>query len=91
MSSLVVALCYGSAMVISLALLWYFGAQSWYWHVLSFCGASVIGLTPLPEAWNSPAMTLAIGWVFTLLFIWAIFGPIFALSHHQPHFGSRSH
>lgn len=91
MSSLVVASCYGSAIAVSLALLWYFGARSWYWHVLSLGGALAIGLTPLPPAWNSPEMTLLVGWVFLLLFLWGVLAPVFALSHHRPHFPPHAH
>jgi hypothetical protein len=90
MSSLVVASCYGSAIAVSLALLWYFGARSWYWHLLSVCAALALGLTPLPPAWNAPQMTLAVGWVFLFLFVWGVVGPLFAFSHHHPHFRSHS-
>ena len=86
MSPLIVASCYGSATALALALLWYFGPRHWYWHVLSVCCAFLLGLAPLPEEWNSPARTLAVGWVFTFLFNWGIVAPIFALSHHVPHF-----
>lgn len=91
MSSLVVALCYGSAMALSLALLWYWGTKTWYWHLLSVCLALILGLTPLPEALNTKEATLAVGWVFVFLFIWGLAAPMFALSHHHPHWGHHAH
>lgn len=91
MSSLLVASCYGSAMLISLVLLWYFGARHWYWHLLSVVCAFAIGLTPLPAAWNTPVATLFVGWIFTFLFVWGLAAPLFALSHREPYFRSHSH
>jgi hypothetical protein len=82
-----VALCYGSALVVSLALLWYFGVKHWYWHVFSFVLAIAIGLTPLPDAFNTPQMTLVVGWVFLFLFVWGVGAPFFVLAHEHPHFG----
>jgi hypothetical protein len=86
-SSTLVALCYGSALVVALALLWYFGVFHWYWHLVSFLAAFAIGLAPIPEALNTPVGTLGVGWVFTFLFIWGIAAPLFALSHQHPHLG----
>jgi hypothetical protein len=84
-SSTLVALCYGSALVLALVLLWRFGAVRWYWHVFSILVALAAGLTPLPEALNTPIATVGVGWVFTFLFIWGIAGPLFMLSHRHPH------
>jgi hypothetical protein len=86
-SSTLVALCYGSALVVALVLLWCFGVLHWYWHLVSFLAAFAIGLTPLPEALNTPVATLGVGWVFTFLFAWGIAAPLFALSHQHPHLG----
>ena len=85
MSPSLVALCYGSALVLALFLLWYFGVKHWIWHVLSIALAFAIGLIPLPEAFNTPGMTLVIGWVFMFLFLWGIGAPLFALAHQHPH------
>ena len=84
MSSNLVALCYGSALLLALALLWHFGAKSWYWHLLSIAGALAIGLVPMPKELNTPQGTLCVGWVFTLLFIWGIAAPAFAWLDHHP-------
>lgn len=86
-SSTLVALCYGSALVLALVLLWCFGAARWYWHLFSFLAAFAVGLTPLPAALNTPVATLGVGWVFTFLFIWGITAPLFVLSHQHPHLG----
>jgi hypothetical protein len=56
----VVALCYSSALVLALLLLWYFGGRRWYWHLLSFVTAFSVGLYPMPESWNTPELTLAV-------------------------------
>ena len=77
MSPLLVALCYGSATLISLFLLWYFGPTRWYWHVLSFAGALFIGFIPGDAFWSQPSMTLLTGWFFVVLLIWGVAAPAF--------------
>ena len=89
MSPLLVALCYGSATLLSLYLLWHFGAQHWYWHVLSLIAALALGLTPMPSILSNQYLTLAVGWIFTLLFLWGVGAPFFAyyrrhLTSHAP-------
>jgi hypothetical protein len=78
MSPLLVALCYGSATLFSLALLWHFGAQRWYWHGLSLIAALALGLTPMPGILSDPNLTLVVGWLFTVLFLWGVAAPLFA-------------
>ena len=82
MSPLLVALCYGSATLLSLYLLWHFGAKRWYWHVLSIVVALAIGLTPMPTILIHQSMTLVVGWIFALLFIWGVAAPLFAYRQH---------
>ena len=84
MSSTLVALCYGSALLVALVLLWRFGAKSWYWHLLSVVAAFAVGLTPLPASLNTPEGTLAVGWLFILLSVWGIAAPAFAWIEHHP-------
>ena len=84
MSSTLVALCYGSALLVALVLLWRFGAKSWYWHLLSVVAAFAVGLTPLPPSLNTPEGTLAVGWLFILLSVWGIAAPAFAWMEHHP-------
>jgi hypothetical protein len=81
-----VALCYGSATVLALVLLWFFGARGWYWHLLSVSAAVGLGLIPLTGEWNTPERTLMVGWVFFLLTFWGIAGLGMALTTHTAHF-----
>ena len=92
MSSSLVALCYGSAIVASLLLLWRFGATHWYWHLFSALAALALGLTPLPSAFNTFGMTLLVGWVFLFLFMWGAAAPVFSyLGHHGGQLGHHAH
>jgi hypothetical protein len=83
-SSTLVALCYGSALLFAALLLWRFGAKSWYWHLLSLATALAVGLTPLPQALNTPQGTLGVGWVFVFLITCAVAAPIFVWMEHHP-------
>lgn len=85
MSPFLVALCYGSAALLSLAVLWRFGAFRWYFHLAAIAVALWIGFIPLTGVWSQPHMTLLVGWFFTVLFLWGIGGPLFAVMHQRPH------
>jgi hypothetical protein len=87
MSPVLVALCYGSAMVVSLFLVWHFGAKRWYLHGLSIAAALAIGSIPLSGPWGTPSGTLAVGWVFILLMMWGVGGALYAIAHY----GGRPH
>jgi hypothetical protein len=92
MSPGLVALCYGSAIALSLYLLWHFGVQHWYWHLASIALAVAIGFTPMNEFWGSPGMTLLVGWAFLFFFLWGIAAPVFALAARDgTHFHFRHH
>jgi len=78
MSFALVAGVYGSSLLAALLLLYFFRPKAWYWHVLSVAAALVIGLTPFPEGWHSPAADLVVGTVFIFLFFWGA-GAIFFL------------
>jgi hypothetical protein len=90
-SSTIVALCYGSALLLALVLLWHFGAKHWYWHVLSVAAALAIGFVPVPSLLNTPQGTLCVGWVFTLLLIWGIAAPAFEWRDHHLGIHHRTH
>ena len=84
MSPALVALCYGSAMALSLYLLWHYGAKPWYWHVLSVLLALSIGSLPMRGIWSEPGMTLLVGWVFVFLMVWGLAAAGFAVKPHLP-------
>jgi hypothetical protein len=82
MQPILVAVVYGSALVLALALLYFFHAK-WYWHALSAAGAFVVGLMPPIEgAWRPP--DLLVGFVFVFLFVWGLGAPLFRAHHHPP-------
>lgn len=91
MSPIIVAACYGSAAILSLAILWHFGAQRWYWHTLSTIVALGLGLAPMPEPLGQPVYTLVIGWVFTALFLWGVIAPVVAAIQHAPGMHVKHH
>jgi hypothetical protein len=78
---------YGGSALIALVLLHFFRARHWYWHVLSAMVAMVAGLVPMPPAWHVPNIDLAVGAVFTFLFLWGICAPLFP--NDQGHHGHR--
>ncbi len=82
MHPLVVTLVYGAALLIALALLYFFHA-GWYWHVLSVAAALALGLTPLPPEWTLP--DLLVGFVFALLFTWGFAAPFFRTHYAHRH------
>lgn len=72
-----VFLAYGASVAVSLLLLWRFRARPWYWHVFSVLLAFAIGLAPPVPSLSSPQWDLAIGSVFTFLFLWGAAAPLF--------------
>src|SRR4051794_5385454 len=90
MSPLLVALCYSSAIAVSLLLLWYFGCSFWLLHAAGVVAAFAIGLIPMSEPWNTPINTLAVGWVFLLLLSWGAGGLILRLIHYDKSFHAHS-
>jgi hypothetical protein len=82
MSPVLVALCYGSATLFSLYLLWHFGVKPWWSHALSVAIAFSLGFARLPAFFDTPNMTLAVGWVFIFLLLWGIAAPFFSLARN---------
>lgn len=76
-----VALAFGSAILLALALLYAFHTR-WYWHALSVLASGAVGLTPPPEGWHPP--DLLVGSVFFFLLIWGIGAPFFRAHHREP-------
>ena len=87
MFGLLVALNYGVAFCLAMALLYYFHAR-WYWHILSVVVALLIGLTPMPADWQGRVLDLSVGFIFTFLFFWGAAAPLFR-QHPPP--GLRPH
>ncbi len=81
MQPTLVALVYGSALVLALALLYFFHAK-WYWHALSAAAAIVIGLIPPMETWRPP--DLLVGFVVLFLLVWGVGAPLFKTHHYHP-------
>ncbi|HUJ24233.1 MAG TPA: hypothetical protein VLX58_22005 [Bryobacteraceae bacterium] len=77
MSSIWVAAAYACAVGLSIALLHFFRARAWYWHVISIGLALALGLTPMPSQWIGPGEDLAIGSVFVFLVVWGAAAPLF--------------
>jgi hypothetical protein len=91
MSPVLVALCYGSATVFSLFLLWYFGVKSWWWHALSVAAALTLGLVRLPTFFDTPEMTLAVGWFFIFLLFWGLGAALLGIAHTPQRWIRRHH
>jgi hypothetical protein len=85
MNTWVVALAYLVAVALACGLLYWFGARSWYWHVLSVVAALAIGLAPVPEQFRGPSADVTIGFVFLLLLIWGAGAPFVHRTHHEKH------
>jgi hypothetical protein len=80
MQPLLVVVVYSAALLLALALLYFFRAK-WYWHVLSVIAAVAVGLAPPHEAWQPP--DLLVGFVFVFLFVWGIGAPFTKTFHRR--------
>ena len=88
MPAWLVFLVYAAAFFLAAWLDYYFPRVHWYWRVVAVALALAIGLTPPSPRLNGPEFDLAVGGVFTLLFVWGIcevFFHIFHVPHHAPH------
>jgi hypothetical protein len=85
MSSTLVAVSYGLAVVFALLLLHFFHMRHWYWHALSIAAAIGLGIVRIPEKWSGPAFDLAMGFLFVFLAIWGLAAPFFRKPHGQLH------
>lgn len=82
---MLVALVYGSALVLAFVLLYFFHTR-WYWHALSVVAALALGFVP-PDIVPIPAgvtRDLAVGFLFLLLIVWGLGAPLF-YKHHEMH------
>ncbi len=72
------SLSFAIAAVLALAILYWSGPKSWYWHVLSVIVAAVIGLAPTPTQFgSSPVTSIIVGVPFVFLIVWGIAAPFF--------------
>ncbi len=81
MSSTLVMLLYGAAVLLALALLYLFEPVRWYWHLMAVAVAIAAGLAPLPPDWRTPLGDALVGCVFLFLFVWGICAPAFRKFH----------
>jgi len=72
MNAWLVALVYAATTAAAVALLYRFRSAAWYWHALALAAAMGIGLAPPPSNWRGPAVDVAFGVAFLLLFVWGI-------------------
>jgi hypothetical protein len=91
MSPFVVVVCYGSAIGLALAWLWYSGPKNWYLHLLSIAAAVGIGSVPLTGYWSTPEGTLRVGWAFLFLLFWGLGGVALSAWQHEEHWRLRHH
>jgi hypothetical protein len=85
MFQLVAMAVYGTSLILSLGLLYYFGSKAWYWHALSVMVAVAIGLAPTPEALWGKVYDLTVGFVFTFLLLWGVLplAPFLRAPHYR--------
>lgn len=79
-------LVYLSAIAVPVYLLYRFGSEAWYWHLLSIAAAIAVGLVPTPPQWKSAGVDLLFGFVLTFLLLWGVGG----LVVFRPHIHTRA-
>ena len=84
MFSVFAILTYVAAMAIPAWLLYYFGSEPWYWHLLAILAGLVLGFVPIP-ALSSQSFDLVIGFVFVFLMVWGICGLFMWRPHREKH------
>lgn len=83
MFTILAFLIYLVAICLPAYLLYHFGAQSWFWHLLSVMAGLAIGLVPTPPAWKTPELDLIFGFTFISLMTWGIGGLVGSLRHRM--------
>ena len=84
MFTMLAVLTYLLAIAVPIYLLYQFGSQAWYWHVLSIAAAVALGLAPTPPAWKSSAVDLMFGFALTFLLLWGAGGLVVFRPHTHP-------
>jgi len=82
MVSILALLTYLAGAAVPAWLLYHFGSEAWYWHVLALLLALALGLAHLPPAFSLLAPELMVGFLFVFLMVWGI-GGLFMLRPHR--------
>ena len=87
MSGIVAVLVYLIALGLPIFLLYRFGIQTWYWHVLAVIASVGLGFVPIPPELQKPGFDLLLGSLFIMLMIWGAGGLILYRrhEHHEKH------
>lgn len=78
-------LVYTAAMAIPAYLLYRYGSQAWYWHVLAVAASMVLGLAPVPPELQARQFDLFLGFLFVGLIFWGAGGLIVYHPRHAKH------
>ncbi len=84
MFTMLAVLVYLLAIAVPIYLLYLFGSQAWYWHVLSIAAAIALGLVPTPPQWKSSLVDMAFGFALTFLLMWGAGGLVVFRPHEHP-------
>ena len=79
------ALVYVAAVAIPVYLLYRFGSQSWYWHVLAIAVAVALGFVPIPPDFQKLGFDLLFGFALAALLVWGLGGLIRPHHHRERH------
>jgi hypothetical protein len=85
MFSVFAILIYMAAMAMPAWLLYYFGSEAWYWHVLALFTGLGLGFIPLPAVFSKVGYDLAVGFAFVFLMVWGIGGLFMCRPHREKH------
>jgi hypothetical protein len=80
-----VFLVYGFSLSAALLVLFFFRAQSWYWHVISICLGFGVGMLKPPPDLAGPAFDLLIGFFLVFFIAWGAAAPFFRGQHAGLH------
>jgi hypothetical protein len=81
-----VVVVYSVALALAIFLDWRFGKIRWYWHVAAIALALTLGFMRPLEGLAGPKWDIAVGALFTFLFVWGIsefFFKVLRIPHHR--------
>ena len=85
MFSILAVLIYLVAFCVPVYLLYHFGPQNWFWHLLAVIAALAIGFIPTSPAWKTTALDLIFGSTFISMMTWGIGGFALTWRHRVKH------